>query len=354
MITIKHELAGLDIGSSAVKIAKLKRRGSQYIVTAVAYAPIRRSNANPQQLMNRTVSAIRRCIYTTKTRNVACAISGSGILVRQFDFPQMKSKHIAEAVRMEATQVCPFNIEDSATDYQLLSSNGDRSIARLKVGNKKENMHGILAAAMNNAVKDKKQLAEAAGARCMVMDVDGLAILNCLTACWKTVKKNTVLVMDVGSSYTNVAILSKEGIPFIRDIPYAADHIVNKICIERGLATDVVAKILSGSTKEEGPSFDTIESSLKNACTELANEITDTIRYYTTNASEETVDKIYLCGGFSKATGFAEMMGDLLSAPLVLWNPLTRLRQSSKIREMNLEKTGPSFAVAIGLAMRSG
>ena len=353
-ITTKPKLAGLDIGSSTVKIAKLKRRGSQYIVTDIAYAPINKSSKNPQQLMSKTVSAIRRCLYLVKARNVACAVSGPGILVRRFDFSWMQPGHVAEAVRLETTQVCPFNIEDGATDFQVLTSNGDRSLVPWGAGKKKENMRGILAAAASNVIKEKKLLADTAGANCTLMDVDGLAMLNCLTACWKSVKNQTVLVMDVGSSYTNVAILSKDGIPFIRDIPYAADNILAGISREVGLSSDAVAKILSGSAKEKEPSLDTIKPGLKKACTELASEITDTIRYYTSHAPEQAIEKIYLCGGFSKAMGFAEMMENLLSAPVVLWNPLTRLRFTGKLGKMNLEKIGPSFAVAIGLAMRSG
>jgi len=329
----------LDIGTSAVKIVQLDKNNGGHTVTGGGIVEVAASNNNDQREINIT-RAIRECLESTgiRTRKAVCGVSGPEVAVRYFKFPPLPSEEIEGAVMLEAAQVCPFNIEDGAVDYQLIPYD-------------ENNVTGILVAATNKLIKSKMQLAKNASVGCVLMDIEGLALLNCLNEYEARKAGRSTAVLNVGSSFTTVALMDDNGLPFIRDMAYAGDSIVEEIATENDALPETIKKILSSDSAESQLE---LGDSLERACGRLIADVTETLRYYSAQEKSAIVEKIFVCGGFALVRGFVELLDRELDATTLLWNPFDKMRcDAGRFCEEMLANNGPAMAVAAGLAMRS-
>ena len=338
-----HEMVGLDIGSSAVKVVQLRKTNSDWAVTAAGMFEIAAEDENSLgDEETSTVRAIRDCLSEAgvTTPWAVCGVCGPEVAVRCFKFPLLPTEEIVSAVLLEAEQVCGFNVKDGVVDYQLIP-------------NDKASIRGVLVAATNKLVKRKSSLATSAHLSNVLMDVDGLALLNCLSGYEKSEDGAAMAVLNIGSAYTNLAIVGDSNLPFIRDMAYGGDDITNTIATESGLSTDIVSKILAGA-EDPGKHQLELSASLKSACQKLIVDVTGTLRYYTAEEKSAVVETIFVCGGFALVEGFVQLLDNQLPATAVLWNPFEKIRcLGGQQCEDILHKAGPAMAVAAGLAMRS-
>ena len=103
-----HEVFGLDIGTSSVKIVKLCKKDDAYIVTAAGIADIRESDENDNVTRNAYVTeAIRKCFESTgiQTSLAVCSVSGPDVAIRRFELPSLPPEEIKGAVLLEASEV---------------------------------------------------------------------------------------------------------------------------------------------------------------------------------------------------------------------------------------------------------
>jgi len=358
-----HEVFGLDIGSSEVKLIQLRKNGTDYAVTAAGIAPIGAGEDGKNRREINTIRAIRGCLKSAgiQTPLAVCSVCGPEVAVRHFKFPPLPPQEIEGAILLEAAQVCPFNVHDGPVDYQLIPNGAD-------------SVTGILVAATNKLIKSKVQLAKNASLDCVLMDVNGLALLNCLSkyekghtgpAGSKTPEpsapllartsneagRTTTAILNVGGAYTTLAIMG-ENMPFIRDMAYASNDIVRQIAIENDISTERTWKILFGREEPTEPPI-TLGDSLEKACQKPIADVTETLRYYTAQEKSAIVEKIFVCGDFAPVKGFVELLDSRLPAKVSVWNPFDKIRcNAGRLCEDILQKNGPAMAVAAGLAMR--
>jgi type IV pilus assembly protein PilM len=349
----KTEVLGLDIGSSAVKAVQLRKDHSGYTVTAAGIAEIAPAassceadggdEGNNNHRKTNTLEAIRECFRSagSKTKLAVCGLSGPEVAVRDFEFPLLPTSEVEGAVLLEASQVCPFNAANSAIDYHLIPD-GD------------EKTRGILVAATNALIKNKVQLAKESALKCVLMDVEGLALLNCVEELANESEKSTTAILNVGGSGTTVAIMSGNGRPFIRDMTFAGDDIIKQIAADKGISIEDVKGILSGDSIRHGQTQMELRDSLEKTCQKLIVDVSKTLRYYAAQEQSTPVEKIFVCGGFALTKGFVELLNSRLGVEAVLWNPFEKMRcdTGQQLGDI-IDKRGPALAVAAGLAMRS-
>ena len=340
----KNETLGLDIGSSAVKMVALRKNGEGYSAIAAGITEITASDDSDGHQRISTVKAVRQCFAQTRVKRklAVCGVSGPDVAVRDFELPPLETEDMAAAVSLEASQVCPFPAEASAIDYQLMP-NGD------------DDTRGVLVAAMNTLVESKIQLVKEARLKCVLMDVDGLALLNCYKGLASNDEKagdgGTVAILNVGGSNTTLAIMDSDGRPFVRDMIHGGDEIVSQIAAETGASIEAIKGILSSDSA--ATEMD-LHESLEQACQRLISDVKETLRYYVTQDKSSSIDKLLVCGGFALAGGFIELLNNRLGTESVLWNPFESMQcnPSRKYQDV-FAKAGPVLAVATGLAMRS-
>ncbi len=340
----KNETLGLDIGSAAVKIVALRKNGQGYSALAAGISDIAAARDDLMRRRSNAVKAVRSCFAQTKIKRklAVCGVSGREVAVRDFELPLLPQEEMTAAVELEASQVCPFPADASAVDYQLMH-------------NGTNNAKGILVAAMHSLIADKRQITRDARLKCVMMDVDGLALLNCFEALEigdeDSETAETVAILNVGHSHTTLAIMDEDGRPFIRDLTCGGDEILKQIIEENGAPAETVKGILfGGSTATELG----LGESLARASQQLISDVNETLRFHTAQGKSGSIDKLHVCGGFALTGGFIELLNRRIGAECVLWNPFDRMHCNPNRRYKDIfEKRGPALAVAAGLAMRS-
>lgn len=351
----KRELLGLDIGSSAVKAVRLRKDGAGYTVTAAGIAEIAPATAsceadggiedNNHRRIIIIKKAIRECLASTdrKAKLAVCGLSGPEVAVRDFEFPLLSTSEIDGAVSFEVSQVCPFNAAESAVDYHLIP-NGDDKTRGIKT-------RGILVAATNALIKSKEKLVKESALKCVLMDVEGLALLNCFKGLADESQESTTAILNVGGSGITVAIMGGNGRPFIRDMTFAGDDIIEQIAADKVMSTEDVKEILSADST--APKTE-LHDSLEKACLKLIVNVSETLRYYAAQKQSTPVEKIFVCGGFALTKGFVELLNSRLGAEALLWNPFEKIPCDAAQQLGDIcDKRGPALAVAAGLAMRT-
>ena len=347
----RRDVFGLDVGSSYVKAVQLRQDEGGYSLISAGCTEITEDGGDDRTKISNTVSAIRQCIKSAqiKTKYAVCGIRGPNVALRRFRFPAMEAEEIDEAVLSEAEQACPFEQGQFIVDYQLFNNSSD-SMSGSGNSQTGSEIRGMLAAATMDFVGHKSQLVKAASLNCVLMDVDGLALLNCFSGCERGERTDATAVICVGSKFTNFAILSGDGIPFVRDISHAADEIINNIANKHNVSSQVVRDILNGSSDKNIAEF---KGSIESACARLTGDIAQTLRYYSAQEGQG-VGRIFVCGGFARAKGFIELLNRQLPTEAVLWNPLEKMRFDSAAHGIEIVKEhGCGLALAAGLAMRT-
>ena len=355
------DVFGLDVGSSYVKAVQLRqdepppsegRDERGYSVVTAGWTQIAQDGADDRAKIDNVVEAIRKCIKSAqiKTKYAVCGISGPNVALRRFRFPAVGAEEVETAVLSEAQQACPFEQGQFIVDYQLFENNTVGDLAEANNSQKSRAIRGMLAAATMDIIGHKSQVVRAASLNCVLIDVDGLALLNCFLECEKRERGEPTGIICVGSKFTNFAILGVDGVPFVRDIGHAADEIVADIANKQNVSSQVVRDILDGSSDKNIAEF---EGSMERACVGLTGDIVQTLRYYSAQEGQ-TVRRIYVCGGFARAKGFVELLDSQLPAEAVVWNPFDRMHfDGSGSSAKMLKEHGCRLALAAGLAMRT-
>jgi len=350
----RRNLVGLDIDASAVRMVQLRKDSSGYAVVKAVVADIAPWGNDPQLHRLHTTQAILQGLSSAaiRSRYAVCGLRGPEVVVRDFEFPALTPEEIAGAVELEVSQICPFLAEESTFDYQMTSNNGKRT-------------RGFWVAATNDLIHNTRQLASEAGLHCALVDVAGLALLNLLgsenqeqqTEGSEPASPLRTAVLNLGDACVSIAIADPAGRPFVRDI---GSGVATESC------PSLVASQLAGDGSfcaEDGWALRNHDHGATNDS--LVEDVTTTLRYYAAQNGSARVDRLLVCGGVATEES-VELLRTKLTIEVESWNPLLNGRfrvedSGSKQTEdddpsstlCNLERYGPSLAVAAGLAMRS-
>ena len=357
-VSAKKEFFGLDIGSSSVKIIQLHRNDKGYEVTAAARIEIEHSKEeDSRERRANVIAAIRKCFRHTrvKTKYAVCGVSGPDVAIRSFEIPSPPDGQLEDALVSEAGQVCPFDLDYSIVDYQLISSGPAKpaiqaSQAQVLASNEKTS--GILVAATVEVIRKKLHLVKNAALKCVLIDVDGLALLNCFLELEELQPGQAVAILNIGELFTNLVVHKDSALPVIRDIPYASKTIIDEFSVEQSISRTYAHNILY-STQDTEQQSNGIRESLGNACEKLIIDIAETLRYYTVQYNT-VIDKVLVCGGFAQTRGLIDLLNTELPTNVMLWNPLHKVEIDAAVPDSeSIRENGPSMAVAAGLAMRN-
>lgn len=353
---MQRPLIGLDIDSSSVRMIRLRRKNDVYTVVAAAICEVTPWGDDRDLHRAHTIEAIRACFETlgVSRRLAVCGLRGPEVVVRGFEFPALPPEETRGAVELETSQMCPFGMEDGALDHQVIPT---------AVGNPDGKTRGYWVAAHRDLIEDKRQLVREAGLQCVLMDVDGLALLNCLENSPDGALSRAELgeedcpddvrpvLLDMGDSHASIAIIDHAHRPFVRDVCSGGHEIVWQIARELRMSPEEVRVALLGDAEPDMTDF---HGSLERACVPLLEDIITTLRYYTAQNRSMRVNKMLLCGSFAPARGFIELLAARLPIEVVLWDPVgAMLRDIDSPGEAVLDKAGPALTVAAGLAMRT-
>lgn len=360
MFNLSKNVVGLDIGSSTIKLVEFSKANSKEIKLVSAGIidnPIREwKDKNIPESTETLAESIKDACqkFNISNRTVAIALGTTEVIFDYLKFPHLSEKELANAVKFEAEQLISSNIDNMGIDY-----------IRLGIDDKDEKENILMVAVPKEITQKKVEVVEAAGLNPMILDIEPLALLNCLTALVEEPldKNESIGILNMGASITNLGILANENFPTIRNINFGGDKFNSFISQETALSFEEAEKLKKDPVKLKQKGID-VSQMLQKQTVSFINEVKSSIEY-THKRSDETkegqpsrrstdphVKKIFLTGGGSVITGLDKFLSEGLGVEVTRWNPFEKLQLNRSVDD-SLKSMGHFFPVAIGLGMRT-
>lgn len=324
---------GLDIGSSAIKLVKLK-----FTKGAVEFCGFR---LEPIQAGVSLAHTLRKIAQAEGIKSLNTCLSGPAAIIRYVTFPRMEAKELRQSLKFEASKLIPFPVEEVNLDSYILKQ--DLADNKMLV---------MLAAAKKEAINQQLKLTAEAGLKVNIMDIDSIALVNAFTFNYplenNPQENKAVALLNIGAASTNLNILEGK-IPYLsRDIHIASNNINQKIMETLNVDSSAAEKL---KIDPDQAKLDTIKPAIESVASSLTREIRTSFDYYESqNAS--TIGRIFLSGGGSLLKDLKEALSRSLEIKIEYWDPLEKISISSKIDTKDFNVCLSQLAVAIGLALR--
>jgi len=342
----KKEVIGLDIGCSSIKLVELKEDKNGHKLQNLAISPLPSEAIVDGALMDSVtiIDTIRDVIATskTKTKDVVTSVSGHSVIVKKISLPFMTEAELEESIQWEAERYIPFDINDVNIDFQIFGSTPENP----------EVMDVVLVAAKKDIINDYVSVIMESGLNPVIIDIDSFALENMLAINYEIGKEETVAIVNVGASITNINIIKNNISAFTRDIFKGGNQITEEIQRQLHVDHEEAEKIKVG-TKVDFTSQPIIQNVLKTASESLAVEIGNSLDFFQSTTTYEKIGKLYLSGGGSKIKNFDIILQQQIGIPVEVVNPFKKIDYSGKNFDLEyLREIGPIMSVGVGLASR--
>ena len=341
-------MLGLDISSSSVKLVELSRdKAGNLVLDRCAIEPLERGwiiDGNVEKF-DEVAEAVRRLVKKsgTRTKNVAMALPASAVITKKIILPGGLSESELEVqVETEANQYIPFSLDEVSLDFCVVgpsaTSAGDVEV--------------LIAASRKEKVQDRQGLAEAAGLKPVVIDVESyasrLAAARLIESLPNKGIDTMVALFEVGALTTSMQVIRNDEVLYERDQAFGGAQLTQLIVRQYGFSPEEAE-----SKKRSGDLPDDYESGvLKSFVESMAQEIGRALQFFFTSTPHNKVDYVMMAGGSSALPGLVESVTQQTSFACLLADPFNGMTISSNVRENKMRREAASYLTSCGLALR--
>ena len=339
-------LLGLDIGSSSVKAAELKKAGSGYELTSLGIEALGPDTVVDGAIMdsNAVSFAVNSIVEGNKikTKHVATAVAGHSVIVKRVAIPASSEAELASSISLEAQQHIPFEIDDVNLSYQIMG-----------VGPTGNDMDVMLVAVKREKISNHTRVLTQSGMTPRVVDIDAFALQNVFEVNYDPPPESTIALLNIGASLMNINIV-QAGVPlFTRDVSVGGNQYTDMLQKELDLTFDD-AEALKRGKELEGVSLDTVKSHIESVTELLVLEVRKTFDFFRATTSAEQIQQIYVAGGTARVEGMLESLREEFDTPVEELNPFQKIGYNpSRFDPTYISEVAPRMAIAVGLALRS-
>ena len=279
----------------------------------------------------------------TSTRNVAMALPGAAVITKKIIVPAgLRDEELEGQVESEANQYIPFAIDEVNLDYQIIGPS-PASPDELEV---------LIAASKKERVEDRVAVADAAGLKAVVMDVESLAALAAFELIERQLpdsgRDQVVALVDAGSNVINLTVMRNGQQVYAREQAFGGSQLTQDIARHYGMSYEEADAAKRAGTLPQG-----YESELLNPFMEtLALEISRALQFFFTSTQFNQVDHLVLAGGCALIPGVDEVVATRTQVNTLIANPFANMVLSDKVRAKSLMADSSSLMVACCLALR--
>ncbi len=345
----KHQaMIGLDISSSGVKLVELSQAGSgEFILDRFASESFEKGWIADGQIekFDEVADAVRKVVAKsgTRTKLVAMAMPQSAVITKRIMLPAgLREEEMEMQVEAEANQYIPFSLDEVSLDFCVVgpspTSAGDVEV--------------LIAASRKDRVQDRQALAEAAGLKPAVLDIESyasrLVMQRIVSALPGEGKDALIALFEIGAENTSLKVLRDDELLYDRDQAFGGSQLTQLISRQYGFSfEEAEAKKLSGDLPEDYQS-----SILGPFVDSLSQEIGRALQYFFTSTPHHKVHYVMLAGGTAGLPGLKDRVTELTGFASMVVNPFEGMKLGSAVRESKLRREAPSYLTACGLAMR--
>lgn len=341
-------MIGLDISSSSVKLVELGQDESgKFILERFASESFEKGWIVDGQIekFEEVADAVRRVIVKsgTKSRDVVMAMPQSAVITKKIMLPAgLREEELEVQVESEANQYIPFSLDEVSLDFCVIGPS-PTSVGDVEV---------LIAASRKDRVQDRQGLAEAAGLRPVVLDIEAhasrLAMSRIVRALPNAGRDSLVALFEIGADTTSLKVLLDDELLYDRDQAFGGSQLTQLISRQYGFSFEEAEQKKLASELPD----DYTSQILAPFVDSLSQEIGRALQYFFTSTPHHKVHYVMLAGGTATLPGLKDRVTELTGFASKVVNPFDNMTFGSAVRESKLYREAPSYLTACGLAMR--
>ena len=342
-------LIGVDIASTSLKLVELTETGKgTYRLERYAIEPLPRETVTDGNITNldQVSDALKRAWKRMGSRNrlIAMALPAAMVITKKIIVPAGQSEEELElAVEVEANEYIPFALDEVNLDFQVIGP----------APNNTDEVEILIAASRKEKVEDRVAIAETAGLKPAVMDVELYATQEAFRLIAPSLPANgrdqNIALVDIGAHVTHFYVLRNNQFLFSRDQVFGGDQLTQDIQRAFNLSAEEAESAKRNQGLPENYDNDVLQPFMET----LALEITRALQFFFTSTSHSQVDQIVLSGGCAVLPGLDDLVAKRAGVATILANPFANMEASDRIRPRQLAQDAPMLLIATGLALRS-
>jgi len=344
-----RSLIGLDISSSSVKMVELASDAKGgYRVERYAVEILPRDVVSDGNIVNLEAAAesVRRAWkrLATVTRQVAIALPASHVITKKIIVAAgQREEELEVLVESEANQYIPFALDEVNLDFQVVGP----------VPSSPDEIEVLIAASRKEKVEDRVAVAEAAGLKPVILDVESYAVL----AAFELIEKNQlpeggqgqiVALVDVGANVMNLTVLRNGQQLYVREQAFGGNQLTQDISRLFGMSFEEAEAEKRRNNLPENYEAELLRPFLES----MALELSRALQFFFTSTQFNQIDHIVLAGGCAVIVGADEVVASRTQINTIIANPFANMLLSERVRAKNLLTDASSLMVACGLALR--
>ncbi|MEK7100395.1 MAG: type IV pilus assembly protein PilM [Patescibacteria group bacterium] len=333
-------MLGIDIGSKSIKVIELIKSGTVWSLKssgAVGYAGVSPDKATLDSDYTAVSEVLKKIITQigVSSKDVNISLPEALVFTRVIKFPLLTDEEVASAVKWEAEQYIPIPVADAVVQYTILERN--QSLASVSV---------LLVAAPKAVVEKYAKVVKLAGLTPISAETELTALARSLSP-----TKGVTLLLDLGSSATDMSIVKDLNTVFTRSIPVAGEAFTRAVSQSLGIEAIQAEEY----KKTYGLSPDQLEGKVKKALEPIfrviIDEIKKAIHFYQTDEGGDVPTAIIITGGASVMPDIVPFLTENLNIETIVGNPFGKINLDPETAK-TLVPYSSIYGTAVGLAMR--
>ena len=349
-------VVGIDIGSSAVKIVELRKKGGRAVLStygALALGPYANSSVGQvTKLPNEKVAEALRDILreanaTTKTCSFAIPLSAS--LLSLIEMPVLDQKQLPQMVPIEARKYIPVPMSDVTLDWWIIpkterevTSSPDDPVAKIQ----KAKLVDILLVVIQNAVLNNyREIVRLTGLDVSFFEIEAFSTIRAV------MNRETmpVMIFDMGAGATKLYIVEMGIVRTSHTINRGSQDITAALAQSLGINVAEAEKL-----KRDNGLITEGKTGIAEAAAIILGyifaEVNRVLISYQ-RKSGKVVRRVILTGGGSTLKGILPFAQENLESEVELADPFAKVDAPAFLQGV-LKDAGPQFTVALGIALR--
>ncbi len=339
---------GIDIGTTSIKVVELsglreriKLENYGEIGAQMFYRkPFRTFEKSTLLLSNKDIAKAIGAIFKEakiENREAVFSIPDFSTFFTFLELPPMTQEEISSAVQFKARQHIPLPLSEVVLDWSIIEEGevSNREKAGIKV---------LLVAVPHEVINQYQEIARLSQIRLLALEAEVFGLVRSLIKD----KKGIITLVDIGAQSTTISIIEKG----VLKRTYSFDVSGNELTRLLSKSLDISYNEAEDLKRRHGIGFS--EMKIGRILSPLIDLLLSEIEKISQNSYKtegKEIEKVILAGGSALLPGLKEYSSKRLKKTVEIANPFTEIFYSP-VLEQTLREIGPSYAIAVGMALR--
>lgn len=333
---------GIDFGTHSVKAVELSKIASDrpsLVNLGSQITPKGVINSEEEKDQKKLADVLKKLYESSgiKNKNAVMALPEFSVFTRFLEFPGVKREELKDAVYFEAKQYIPMPLNEVQLNYVPIGFNAEKNAPRV-----------LVVAAPRKVIDIYINIARNVGLDLLAIETESVAVGRTM---YKSTGKKNLVILDFGANSTDMSILSEGYLVFSQSIAIGSDALTQAVMNKFGFQYQRAEEFKRNYGVAQGVLEGKIYNVLSPIIESIMVEVRRGVEFYKNRTLSIAPSDYLLSGDGALLPGLAEYVSKSLGVQASIANPWRNISVDDKFKDI-VEKSGPSYSIAIGLALK--